>query len=137
MNKAHRLLVMNGFDIHTEIIKLLPDSLIIENEGKTLQVTDKGVIDITPIKIEEEVEEIEIEELVEIEEEVKEIEIEELVEIEEVEEIEIEEPIEIDPKDIKKPRGWHLKYVFVDSEGNVYHKGKIQPELKNTLSKTQ
>ena len=108
MNKAHRLLVMNGFDIHTEIIKLLPDSLIIENEGKTLQVTDKGVIDITPIKIEEE-----------------------------VEEIEIEEPIEIDPKDIKKPRGWHLKYVFVDSEGNVYHKGKIQPELKNTLSKTQ
>lgn len=26
----------------------------------------------------------------------------------------------------KKPRGWALKKVFIDSEGNVYHKGKLQ-----------
>ena len=35
--------------------------------------------------------------------------------------------------DVKKPRGWHFRDVFVDSEGNVYHKGIEQPELKGTL----
>jgi len=29
-------------------------------------------------------------------------------------------------KDIKKPRGWHFKDKFVDSEGNVYIKGILQ-----------
>jgi len=35
--------------------------------------------------------------------------------------------------EIKKPRGWHFRDEFVDSEGNVYHKGIIKPELKGTL----
>ena len=35
-----------------------------------------------------------------------------------------------------KPRGWHFRPVYVDSEGNVYHKGVIQPELKGTLDPT-
>lgn len=34
------------------------------------------------------------------------------------------------------PRGWHFKKVFVDKEGNVYHKGVEQPELKGTLKPT-
>jgi len=38
--------------------------------------------------------------------------------------------IEESVRHIKKPRGWHLKEEFIDSEGNVYHKGKIQPQLK-------
>jgi len=33
-------------------------------------------------------------------------------------------------KNIKKPRGWHFKEVFEDSEGNVYHRGELQPHLK-------
>lgn len=37
--------------------------------------------------------------------------------------------IEESVKHIKKPRGWHLKEEFIDSEGNVYHKGKIQPQI--------
>ncbi|MCK9416586.1 hypothetical protein M0Q97_08025 [Candidatus Dojkabacteria bacterium] len=36
--------------------------------------------------------------------------------------------IEESVRHIKKPRGWHLKEEFIDSEGNVYHKGKIQPQ---------
>lgn len=35
--------------------------------------------------------------------------------------------------EVKKPRGWHFRDVFVDDEGNVYHKGIIQPELKGTI----
>ena len=35
-----------------------------------------------------------------------------------------------------KPRGWHFRPVYVDSEGNVYHKGVLQPELKGTLDPT-
>lgn len=43
----------------------------------------------------------------------------------------IEENIEtIKSEDIKlidnKPRGWHFKKVFIDSDGNVYHKGILQ-----------
>jgi len=38
--------------------------------------------------------------------------------------------------EIKKPRGWHFMNEFVDSEGNVYHKGVEQPELKGTLTPT-
>jgi len=41
--------------------------------------------------------------------------------------------IEESVRHIKKPRGWHLKEEFIDSEGNVYHKGKIQPQLKKFM----
>ncbi|NPV13229.1 MAG: hypothetical protein HPY57_15830 [Ignavibacteria bacterium] len=40
---------------------------------------------------------------------------------------------EITRNNVKKPRGWHFRDVFVDSEGNVYHKGIEQPQLKGTL----
>lgn len=36
----------------------------------------------------------------------------------------------------KKPKGYHLMKVYVDPEGNVFHKGKEQPELKGTLKPT-
>lgn len=29
-----------------------------------------------------------------------------------------------------KPRGWHFRPVYVDENGDVYFKGKLQPELK-------
>ena len=38
--------------------------------------------------------------------------------------------LENEVKSIKKPRGWHFKEQYVDIEGNVYHKGKLQPQLK-------
>jgi chaperonin cofactor prefoldin len=41
--------------------------------------------------------------------------------------------IEEEAKKVEKPRGWHFKKEFMDSEGNVYHKGKLQPHLKGTL----
>jgi len=34
---------------------------------------------------------------------------------------------------IWRPRGWSLKKVFVDNDGNVFHKGVEQPELKGTI----
>lgn len=37
----------------------------------------------------------------------------------------------------KRPRGWQFYKVFVDAEGNVFHKGKEQPELKGTLQPTK
>lgn len=37
----------------------------------------------------------------------------------------------------KFPRGWALKREFVDADGNVYHKGVLKPELKNTLPPTK
>ena len=33
-----------------------------------------------------------------------------------------------------RPAGWHWMTEFVDKKGNVFHKGKEQPELKGTLS---
>jgi len=33
---------------------------------------------------------------------------------------------------VRKPRGWHFKQEFIDTEGNVYNKGKLQPHLKGT-----
>ena len=39
--------------------------------------------------------------------------------------------LEEEVKSIKKPRGWHFKEEFQDIKGNVYHKGKLQPHLKN------
>ena len=48
---------------------------------------------------------------------------------------------EMMPSLIKKttgrPPGWHFMNEFVDKKGNVFHKGKEQPELKGTLSPTK
>ena len=35
-----------------------------------------------------------------------------------------------------KPRGWAFMKEFVDKDGNVYHRGKEQPQLKGTLKPT-
>jgi flagellar biosynthesis GTPase FlhF len=40
-------------------------------------------------------------------------------------------------KQEKKPRGWHLMAEYVDSDGNVFHKGKEQPKLKGTKKPTK
>jgi len=36
-----------------------------------------------------------------------------------------------------RPAGWHFVNEFVDKDGNVFHKGKEQPELKGTLKPTK
>lgn len=36
-----------------------------------------------------------------------------------------------------RPRGWQFMAEFVDPEGNVFHKGVEQPELKGTLQPTK
>ena len=36
-----------------------------------------------------------------------------------------------------RPDGWHFMNEFVDKDGNVFHKGKEQPELKGTLKPTK
>ena len=36
-----------------------------------------------------------------------------------------------------RPPGWHFMNEFVDKDGNVFHKGKEQPELKGTLKPTK
>ena len=36
-----------------------------------------------------------------------------------------------------RPAGWHWMAEFVDKDGNVFHKGKEQPELKGTLPPTK
>ena len=36
-----------------------------------------------------------------------------------------------------RPVGWHWMSEFVDKKGNVFHKGKEQPELKGTLKPTK
>lgn len=35
------------------------------------------------------------------------------------------------------PRGWKFMNEFVDKDGNVYHKGELQPELFGKLSPTE
>ena len=35
-----------------------------------------------------------------------------------------------------KPRGWQFMKEYVDEQGNVFHKGVEQPQLKGTLSAT-
>tara|TARA_Y100000310_G_scaffold141145_1_gene140564 strand:+ start:1684 stop:2106 length:423 start_codon:yes stop_codon:yes gene_type:complete len=37
----------------------------------------------------------------------------------------------------KKAKGWHWMKEFVDSDGNVFHKGKEMPKLKGTLTPTK
>ena len=36
-----------------------------------------------------------------------------------------------------RPAGWHFMNEFVDKDGTVYHKGKLQPDLKGTLPPTK
>ena len=36
-----------------------------------------------------------------------------------------------------RPPGWHWMVEFVDRDGNVFHKGKEQPDLKGTLEPTK
>ena len=36
-----------------------------------------------------------------------------------------------------RPAGWHFMNEFVDKDGNVFHKGKLQPDLKGTLPPTK
>ena len=36
-----------------------------------------------------------------------------------------------------RPPGWHFMNEFGDKDGNVFHKGKEQPELKGTLEPTK
>tara|TARA_Y100000590_G_C15539334_1_gene946304 strand:+ start:391 stop:852 length:462 start_codon:yes stop_codon:yes gene_type:complete len=36
-----------------------------------------------------------------------------------------------------RPPGWHWMAEFVDKDGNVFHKGKEQPDLKGTLKPTK
>ena len=36
-----------------------------------------------------------------------------------------------------RPAGWHWMAEFVDKDGNVFHKGKEQPDLKGTLPATK
>lgn len=38
---------------------------------------------------------------------------------------------------VRKPRGWKFMKQFVDSQGNVYHRGVLIPQLKSTLPPTQ
>jgi len=49
---------------------------------------------------------------------------------------EMVDPVETSAPKSDKPRGWTLMAEFVDKDGNVYHRGKEQPELKGTLSIT-
>ena len=48
-------------------------------------------------------------------------------------------PEQSKPKRIKtgRPSGWHFMNEFVDKDGNVFHKGKEQPDLKGTLPPTK
>ena len=40
-------------------------------------------------------------------------------------------------KSTGRPPGWHFMNEFVDKDGNVFHKGKEQPDLKGTLKPTK
>jgi uncharacterized membrane-anchored protein YjiN (DUF445 family) len=42
----------------------------------------------------------------------------------------------IHEKENRKLKGWKFMKVYVDHEGNVYHKGEEQPKLKGTLPPT-
>lgn len=41
------------------------------------------------------------------------------------------------PQKSGKPQGWHFMTEFVDADGNVFYKGKEQPDLKGTLPPTE
>ena len=48
-------------------------------------------------------------------------------------------PDQDNPRRVKtgRPAGWHWMNEFVDKDGNVFHKGKEQPDLKGTLPPTK
>ena len=46
-------------------------------------------------------------------------------------------PKSISKKPTGRPAGWHWMKEFVDKDGNVFHKGKEQPDLKGTLPPTK
>ena len=48
-----------------------------------------------------------------------------------------ETAIKMQKKSSGRPPGWHFMNEFVDKDGNVFHKGKEQPELKGTLKPTK
>ena len=50
----------------------------------------------------------------------------------------ITEPPKFTPryKPTGRPKGWQWMKEYVDKDGNVFHKGKEQPQLKGTLSPT-
>ena len=49
----------------------------------------------------------------------------------------VEIPVSLKEKEesgkIVRPRGWKFMKVYVDGDGNVFHKGEEQPDLKGTL----
>ena len=51
----------------------------------------------------------------------------------------VTEPPTITPryKPTGRPKGWQWMNEYVDKDGNVFHKGKEQPQLKGTLPTTQ
>ena len=40
-------------------------------------------------------------------------------------------------KSTGRPPGWHWMNEFVDKDGNVFHRGKEQPDLKGTIEPTK
>ena len=48
-----------------------------------------------------------------------------------------ETAIKTQKKSTGRPPGWHFMNEYVDSDGNVFHKGKEQPDLKGTLKPTK
>ena len=48
-----------------------------------------------------------------------------------IDNVELNENIEnSNIKEDKKPRGWHFKKEYIDSNGNVYHKGVLKSKIK-------
>ena len=48
-----------------------------------------------------------------------------------------ETAIKTQKKKTGRPAGWHFMNEYVDKDGNVFHKGKEQPDLKGTLEPTK
>lgn len=46
-------------------------------------------------------------------------------------------PMPEEKKQTGYPRGWQFMSEFVDKEGNVYHRGKLQQDLFGTLPPTE
>ena len=51
--------------------------------------------------------------------------------------IEYPDTIRKQKKSSGRPPGWHFMNEYVDQDGNVFHKGKEQPDLKGTLPPTK
>ena len=48
-----------------------------------------------------------------------------------------ETAIKTQKKKTGRPAGWHFMNEYGDKDGNVFHKGKEQPDLKGTLEPTK